>query len=77
VLRVIVLSVCMLIEPAHCKYVHLQVASELDTSLQVALNCMRARVRSRAKSGSRGIPSGSTAGKFPRWIGGKSIFDRE
>jgi hypothetical protein len=40
-LQEIVLSVCMLIEPDHCKDVHVQVASELDASLQVALNCMR------------------------------------
>jgi hypothetical protein len=41
VLQEIVLSVCTLIEPAHCKDVHLQIASELGASLQVPLNCMR------------------------------------
>jgi hypothetical protein len=41
VLEEIVLSVCMLIAPAHCKDVHLQVASELGASLLVPFNCMR------------------------------------
>lgn len=40
-LQEIVLCVCMLIEPAHCKDGHVQVASALDANLQVALNCLR------------------------------------
>jgi hypothetical protein len=73
VLRVIVLSVCMLIEPAHCKYVHLQVASELDTSLQVPLNCMR-QGQIEGQKWIEGHPKRIDHGNAPRRIGGKSII---
>ena len=40
-LQVIVLSVCRLVEPAHCKDVHLQIEPEFGESLQLPFNCMR------------------------------------
>jgi hypothetical protein len=40
-LQELVLSVCMLVAPAECREVHLQVASEYGASLQVPFHCAR------------------------------------